>query len=79
MEINTQLFLTEEYQESEVQFIINQIDLYNQSIAPTAQETYSEPLNLILKDQEGQIFGKRNQSDNPALAKSVGPGSLWSP
>ncbi|MFC5467419.1 GNAT family N-acetyltransferase [Cohnella suwonensis] len=57
MEIERQLFLTEEYQESEVQFIINQIDSFNQSIAPTAQESYSEPINLILKDQEDQIFG----------------------
>lgn len=57
MEIERKLFLTEEFQESDVQFIINQIDSFNQSIAPTAQESYSEPINLILKDQEGQIFG----------------------
>ena len=57
MEIGRELFLTEQYQESEVQFIINQIDSFNQSIAPTAQETYSESINLILKDHEGQIYG----------------------
>ena len=57
MEIKTQLHLTEEYQELEIQYIINQIDLYNLSSAPTAQDPPSETINLILKDQEEQIFG----------------------
>lgn len=57
MEIKSQLQLTKEYQESDIQFIINQIDSYNLSQAPTAQEPPSEAINLILKDQEGQILG----------------------
>jgi ribosomal protein S18 acetylase RimI-like enzyme len=57
MENKSHLILTEEFQESEVQFITKQIELFNQTTAPTAQEPYSEPLNLLLKDHEGQIFG----------------------
>ncbi|MCR8642017.1 GNAT family N-acetyltransferase [Paenibacillus sp. N1-5-1-14] len=55
MKSNTQLVLTEGYQDSEIQFIINQIEAFNHSTAPTAQE--SGPLNLILKDEDGHILG----------------------
>ncbi|MNO54215.1 Acetyltransferase (GNAT) family protein [compost metagenome] len=57
MESKSELFLTEEYTESEVQFIINQIDFFNQSTAPTSQEPTSETINLMLKDQDGKVFG----------------------
>lgn len=52
-----QFSFTEKYQESDVQYIINQIDLFNLATAPTAQEPPSETLNLIIKDQDGKIFG----------------------
>jgi hypothetical protein len=55
--ITTELYLTEEYQEADVQYIINQIDSHNLSVAPTAQNPPSELINLLLKDRDGQIFG----------------------
>lgn len=57
MDTETQLHLTEEFQESDIQYIINQIELFNLSTAPTAQDPPSETINMILKDQGGQIFG----------------------
>lgn len=57
MKFETELFLTEENQESDVQYIINQINLFNLSKSPTVQDPPSEPMNLILKDQDGRICG----------------------
>jgi ribosomal protein S18 acetylase RimI-like enzyme len=57
VEFKTQFSITEQFQESDIQYIFNQIDLFNLSTAPTAQVPPSENINLILRDQDGQIVG----------------------
>lgn len=57
MQDEKEVFLSQEYQESDVQFVINQIDSFNLSVAPTNQNPSSETINLFYRDQDGQILG----------------------
>ncbi len=52
-----QLILTRGDDDSDAQYIVKQLETFNHSIAPTAQEPSSETVNFVLKDSEGRIFG----------------------
>jgi len=47
---NTKLIITNIHNEQDKQFLINSINNYNQSIAPTTFFPHLEELNLVLKD-----------------------------
>jgi hypothetical protein len=67
------LTITDQFQESDLQYIINRLDSHNLTIAPTTQVPPSVNINFLLKDQDRILGGVLGRIYRYALFVSI----LW--